>query len=80
VAPVIAVAFFQADVVAHTFGTLGYLVPIVTVLAITIMPRAKFIQTLILNIIGICLGSVGLFLKLDIHKPYLYISGFSNQI
>jgi len=36
---------------------LGYLVAIVTVLSTPIMPRAKFIQTMILNLIGICLGS-----------------------
>lgn len=50
-------AFYQADGVASTYATIGYLVPIITVIAIPIMPRAKFIQTTILNIIGICIGS-----------------------
>ncbi|KAL2075689.1 hypothetical protein VTL71DRAFT_632 [Oculimacula yallundae] len=57
VAPTIGIAFYQADSVAKTFNTLGYLVPIITVLAVAIMPRAKFIQTMILNTIGICVGS-----------------------
>ncbi|CZS95803.1 uncharacterized protein RAG0_05328 [Rhynchosporium agropyri] len=57
VAPTIGIAFYQADSVARTFSTLGYLVPIITVLAVAIMPRAKFIQTMILNTFGICIGS-----------------------
>ncbi|KAK6584933.1 hypothetical protein PZA11_003157 [Diplocarpon coronariae] len=57
VAPTIGIAFYQADSVAATFTTLGYLVPIITVLNVAIMPRAKFIQTMILNTIGICVGS-----------------------
>tara|TARA_R110002060_G_scaffold60989_1_gene70576 strand:- start:472 stop:771 length:300 start_codon:yes stop_codon:yes gene_type:complete len=51
------VALYQADSVATTFSTLGYLVPIITVLAVAIMPRAKFLQTMVLNIFGICIGS-----------------------
>ena len=53
-----AIAFYQADSVAETYTTLGYLVSIVSVLGMPIMPRAKFIQTLLLNILGICIGSV----------------------
>lgn len=46
---------------AAYFSTLGYLVPIISVLCVCIMPRAKYIQTIILNTIGICIGSaVGL--------------------
>ncbi|KAF4637953.1 hypothetical protein G7Y89_g102 [Cudoniella acicularis] len=57
VAPTIGVAFYQAHSVASIYSTLGYLVPIITVISVPIMPRAKFFQTLILNIIGICIGS-----------------------
>jgi hypothetical protein len=53
-----AIAFYQADSVAATYTTLGYLIPIISVLGMPIMPRAKFFQTLILNLIGICIGSV----------------------
>lgn len=51
------IAFYQADSVAKTFSTFGFLVPIITVLAIAIMPRAKFLQTMMLNTLGICIGS-----------------------
>lgn len=52
------IAIYQTDAIAEIFSTLGYLVPIITVLAVPIMPRAKFIQTMILNTLGICIGSV----------------------
>jgi len=52
------IAFYQADAVAKTYAALGYLVPILTVLCVTIMPRAKFIQTIVLNTISVCIGSV----------------------
>ncbi len=42
---------------ARTFSTLGYLVSIISVLSLCIMPRAKFIQTIFLNIVGICIGA-----------------------
>ncbi|OBT82678.1 hypothetical protein VE02_09333 [Pseudogymnoascus sp. 03VT05] len=56
-APIIAVAWYQSLDIARVFTTLGYLVPVIAVLSLSIMPRAKYIQTLILNTIGICLGS-----------------------
>ncbi|KAJ9660707.1 hypothetical protein H2201_006786 [Coniosporium apollinis] len=55
--PVVALAICQADAVANHFGTLGYLVAIVSVLGFCIMPRAKFVQTLFLNILSICLST-----------------------
>jgi hypothetical protein len=58
VAPAIAIAFYQADTIARIYSNLGYLIPILTVLCLPIMPRAKYLQTLILNTIGICIGSV----------------------
>ncbi|TVY38822.1 Uncharacterized protein LSUB1_G004247 [Lachnellula subtilissima] len=57
VAPAIGIAFYQADGVAKTYSTIGYLVPIVTVLSMPIMPRAKYFQTITLNLIGICIGA-----------------------
>jgi hypothetical protein len=57
---VTAIAFYQADSVAEIYSTLGYLVAIISVIAVPIMPRAKFFQTLILNVFGICIGSVSL--------------------
>ncbi|TAQ84624.1 hypothetical protein B7494_g7055 [Chlorociboria aeruginascens] len=57
VAPTIAIAFYQANAVAKTFSTLGYLIPIICVISIPIMPRARYIQTLLLNILAICIAS-----------------------
>ena len=56
-APTIAIAWYQSDNIAEIYQTLGYLVPIISVLSLAIMPRAKYIQTLILNTLGICIGS-----------------------
>jgi hypothetical protein len=55
--PTIALAMYQADAVAQTFTTLGYLVAIISILGFCIMPRAKFIQTMTMNILGTCIGS-----------------------
>ena len=56
-APTIAIAWYQSDDIAEIYTTLGYLVPIISVLSMSIMPRAKYIQTLILNALGICIGA-----------------------
>ena len=50
-------AWYQSVDISEIYTTLGYLVPIITVLSVPIMPRAKYIQTLILNIMGVCIGS-----------------------
>ncbi|KAJ4362531.1 hypothetical protein N0V83_010625 [Neocucurbitaria cava] len=55
--PTIALAMEQAGPVAQTYTTLGYLVAIISILGFCIMPRAKFIQTMVMNIIGTCLGA-----------------------
>ncbi|KAK4631867.1 hypothetical protein CLAFUW4_02908 [Fulvia fulva] len=55
-APTISLALYQADAFAEYFTTLGYLVIIMTVLPVVIMPRAKFLQTMLINITFVCLG------------------------
>ncbi|CAD6443985.1 6591b8dc-15cf-408f-bb8d-ed5171e1b646 [Sclerotinia trifoliorum] len=61
VAPTIAIAFYESDSVSRTYTTLGYLVAIICVLSLPIMPRAKFFQTMILNLFAVCLGaSIGI--------------------
>ncbi|OCK80397.1 MFS transporter [Lepidopterella palustris CBS 459.81] len=55
--PTISLAIYQADSVAKTYSTLGYLVAIVSILGFCIMPRAKFIQTMALNVISTCVGT-----------------------
>lgn len=56
-APIIALAFYQSDAVANEFTTLGYLVAIASILAIPIMPRAKFLQNLLFNVLATCVGA-----------------------
>jgi hypothetical protein len=55
--PTIALSMLQATDVAQEYTTLGYLVAIISILGFCIMPRAKFIQTMSMNIIGTCVGS-----------------------
>ncbi|RDW94776.1 hypothetical protein BP5796_00539 [Coleophoma crateriformis] len=55
--PTIGIAIYQAEGVANYFGTLGYLVAVISVISFSIMPRAKYFQTLILNLCGICVGA-----------------------
>ena len=55
--PAISLAAYQGTSFADTFSTLGYLVAIMSVLSFAILPRSKFIQTMLLNIIAICFGA-----------------------
>ncbi len=55
--PTIALAIYQNTAFAAIFSTLGYLVAIMSVLSFCILPRSKFIQRMLLNIIGVCIGS-----------------------
>lgn len=55
--PTIALAMYEADAVAQFYSTLGYLVAIISILGFCIMPRAKFIQTMTMNVISTCVGS-----------------------
>ncbi len=59
--PTIAIAIYQSPAVHQYFTNLGYLIPLVTLLAMAILPRGKYIKNLILNSLAICLsGAVGL--------------------
>lgn len=40
-APTIAIAMYQSDAVAKQYGTLGYLVAIMSILGFSIMPRGR---------------------------------------
>lgn len=55
--PTIAISMYQATAVANQFTTLGYLVAIVSVLGFAVMPRAKFMQTMLLNVITTCVAT-----------------------
>ncbi|KAL8725801.1 MAG: hypothetical protein Q9166_007132 [cf. Caloplaca sp. 2 TL-2023] len=56
-APTIAIALSQSTSFAETYSTLGYLVAIRSITPFGIMPGAKFVQAMLFNIIGICIGS-----------------------
>jgi hypothetical protein len=55
--PTIAMSMYQATAVSEIYTTLGYLVAIISILGFCIMPRAKFIQTMAMNVLGTCVGS-----------------------
>ncbi|KAH8658195.1 hypothetical protein BX600DRAFT_400895 [Xylariales sp. PMI_506] len=55
--PTIATAMYQAPVVNRYFTSLGYLIPMVTLLAVAILPRGKYIQNLLLNSFAILLSA-----------------------
>ncbi|KAK9551523.1 hypothetical protein V6Z96_000458 [Aspergillus fumigatus] len=55
--PAIAIAMFQADSIATRFPTTGYLIAIISVLGFAIMPRAKFIQMMLLDVLAVCVAT-----------------------
>ncbi|KAK3989450.1 hypothetical protein QBC44DRAFT_327370 [Cladorrhinum sp. PSN332] len=55
--PTIGIAMYQAPVVSSYFITLGYLIPIVTILGLAVLPRGKFLMSLVLNVLAVCFGS-----------------------
>ena len=46
---------YQSTAFAKTFTTLGYLVAIMSILSLAIMPRAKFLQQMLFNIVSLVL-------------------------
>lgn len=48
---------YQSTAISSYFTTQGYLIPIISVLAVAILPRDKFTQSLILNVLFICIAS-----------------------
>ncbi|KAK5627874.1 hypothetical protein RRF57_003589 [Xylaria bambusicola] len=63
-APVVGLAIYQSDAVAQEFSTFGYLVAVIAVLSLSALPRGKFVQTLILNLLFLGIGSAGALLIL----------------
>ncbi|KAF2773051.1 hypothetical protein EJ03DRAFT_265527 [Teratosphaeria nubilosa] len=57
IAPTIATTCYQATSYADTFTTLGYLVGIMAILSLPIQPRAKFLQTMLVNLFSTSLGA-----------------------
>ncbi|EXJ84277.1 hypothetical protein A1O3_04944 [Capronia epimyces CBS 606.96] len=55
--PAIALAAYQSDGWAETYSTLGYLVAILSVLSLPILPRGKFIQSMMTALFTLCLAA-----------------------
>ncbi|KAF2863186.1 hypothetical protein K470DRAFT_211067 [Piedraia hortae CBS 480.64] len=56
-APTIAIACFQSYSFASLFVTIGYLVGVVSILSVAIQPRAKLMQTMLVNVLATCLAA-----------------------
>ncbi|KAI0396932.1 hypothetical protein F5Y17DRAFT_417375 [Xylariaceae sp. FL0594] len=56
-APVISLAIFQSDAIANEFQTFGYLIAIISVLSLSVLPRGKYVQTLVFNLLFLCIGA-----------------------
>ncbi|ETI21519.1 hypothetical protein G647_07866 [Cladophialophora carrionii CBS 160.54] len=73
--PAIALAAYQSDRWAKTYSTLGYLIAITSFLSLPILPRAKFIQSMILSCITICFAAATALLSIRCavaaHQPIL---------
>ena len=55
--PLLASCRYQSDAVSSIYGTQGYLVGVSSVYGLAVLPRAKFVQHIILCVFGICFGS-----------------------
>ena len=55
--PTISLAIYESTPVARVYSTLGYLVAIMSVLSFPILPRSKFTQTMMLNILAVCIAA-----------------------
>ncbi|KAI1169949.1 hypothetical protein F4777DRAFT_592315 [Nemania sp. FL0916] len=55
--PVIGLAIYQSDSIAQEFSTFGYLVGVISVLSLSVLPRGKFVQTLVFNVLFLGIGA-----------------------
>ncbi|OAP65161.1 hypothetical protein AYL99_01133 [Fonsecaea erecta] len=62
--PAIAAAMNQSSSVAHFYTSLGYLVSIMSFFSFATQPRARFVQTMLLNVFGVCLSAAVMLLSM----------------
>ncbi|KAK1058243.1 hypothetical protein LTR74_013529 [Friedmanniomyces endolithicus] len=55
-APTIAISAYQSTAWADTYTTIGYLCGIIAILSLPIQPRAKYLQTMLTNVLVVCFG------------------------
>ena len=63
--PAISLAVYQSTSFADIYSTIGYLVAIMSVLSFAILPRSKFIQTMLFNVTGVCIGAAVTLLEIS---------------
>lgn len=63
--PIICLAAYQADAWAKKYTTLGYLTAIMAIFAMAILPRARFLQSMILSLFFTCLGAAVALLEIQ---------------
>ncbi|KAF3770583.1 hypothetical protein M406DRAFT_245783 [Cryphonectria parasitica EP155] len=56
-APVICIAIYQAAAVRQLLTTLGYLSAVISVLSLAPLPRGKFLQNMVLNLLSMSAGA-----------------------
>jgi len=62
---IICLAAYQADAWAREYTTLGYLTAVISILAMAILPQAKFIQCMVLSLFFTCLGAAVALLEIQ---------------
>ncbi|KAK1832231.1 hypothetical protein QBC39DRAFT_371079 [Podospora conica] len=55
--PMLGIVMYQSPAVSNFYTTLGYLIPIISVLALAILPRGKFLMNLFFTSLAICFGA-----------------------
>ncbi|KAF2717130.1 hypothetical protein K431DRAFT_298064 [Polychaeton citri CBS 116435] len=53
----ICIAYYQSNVVSKYYNTLGYLTAVIAILSLSIMPRGKYIQTILVDMIYTCVAA-----------------------
>ena len=87
--PIISMAAYQSTAWAKVYTTLGYLVCIVSFLSMAMTSRAKFLNSLIRNLLCVCLGAAIVLLQIQItvsarqtttHGPEKAVLGSSGSL
>ena len=87
--PIITMAAYQSTEWAEVYTTLGYLVSIVSFLSMAMTPRAKFLNSLVKNVLCVCVGTVIVLLQIQItvsarqtatHGPEKAVLGSSGSL
>ncbi|RDW64418.1 MFS transporter [Aspergillus mulundensis] len=53
----ISLAIYQSGLIANRYTTVGYIMAMIAFFSMALLPRAKYLEGLVLNILATCLGS-----------------------